>query len=140
MKKEELVAMVGERNIGGWWTSEKIAAIVLWGLTIFFGYLTFVLHAPLATPVGLLMIVAVICSGVSTAGRRVFFTTLKVKRITGRKYIKVIGIDGKTHEIRFTSAVFEVSRESCARVKGRLQNLKVTFVVGSDINEIWRKE
>ncbi len=138
MKKEELVAMVGERNIGGWWTSERIVAIVLWGIVISLGYLTFVLSAPLASPVGLLTLVAVVISILSFTGRKVFFTTLEVKKITGRQYVKVVGNDGKIYKIKFARTIFERGKENYVKIDGRLNNLQVTLVIGSNINKIWK--
>ncbi len=142
MKKEELVAMVGQGNIGGWWTSERIAAIVLWGITIIMGYLTFVLSAPLASPIGLFIIVAVILSAVSLMGRKVFLTTLRVKKITDRQHVKVRGNDGKTYEIKFTETVFndfEKNEVSYVKIDGRSNDPQIILVIGSNINEIWEK-
>jgi len=156
MEKEELVAMIGERNIGGWWTSGRILMIILGillaGSTIYHGsifplqtgtelsFLFFLIYIALIL-IGIAWSVFIIIIGVRFFTPRISNAELKVKKINkDRTKAEVSGKDGKKYTVHVNKTELCQDQESSfLTVSGEVNRPWKVLIVGSDINEIWGK-
>lgn len=157
MTKEERIAMIDKENIGGWWTGQRITAVISMGIFIAIGYRaltsgTVDIFLKFGIPIYLVvfligLVVFIIVCLIVIDSQRVSKTDLEVKEIKKNgKEIKVLGKDGKTHTIKFdpeeefnqVKLNLNKAVKTYVALSGCLDGLWIKLVIGKNINEIWK--